>query len=49
MLGCPLRRPVLLRGPPGCGKSSLLTELARRLGYAKLVHSLRLDASVDGR
>src|SRR3569833_991192 len=46
-LGVPYRRGYLLHGPPGCGKSSLVTALAGELRLAICVLSLSNRALDD--
>ena len=47
-LTCP-DRPILLQGPPGCGKSALLRHVASKLGQRGKLIELHLDESCDAK
>ena len=53
LLACALalaqRRPVLLEGAPGSGKSALIRELARRTGHAARMAVVHLDDQMDAK
>lgn len=43
------RRPLLLEGPPGGGKTALLEELARRTGHLSGLIWIHLDDQMDAK
>ena len=47
-LSCP-ERPILIQGPPGCGKSALLRQVASQMGQRGKMIELHLDESCDAK